>query len=98
MAWVKNKYTGKLRLKVGQLMLILERKGQSCLTWHAACTAVRLRCTECPSCPQARSVPEDCESADALKAVAEDMTAQTFIVMSVDLVTDVCLEVSSICF
>ncbi len=49
MAWVKNKYTGKLRLKVGQLMLILERKGQSCLTWHAACTAVRLRCTECPS-------------------------------------------------
>ena len=51
-----------------------------------------------PFCPQARSVPEDCESADALKAVAEDMTAQTFIVMSVDLVTDVCLEVSSICF
>ena len=51
-----------------------------------------------PFCPQARSVPEDCESADALKAVAEDITAQTFIVMSVDLVTDVCLEVSSICF
>lgn len=47
-----------------------------------------------PFCLQARSVPEDCESADALKAVAEDITAQTFIVMSVDLVTDVCLEVS----
>ena len=39
-------------------------------------------------------MPEDCESADALKAVAEDITAQTFIVMSVDLITDVCLEVS----
>ena len=47
-----------------------------------------------PFCLQARSVPEDCESADALKAVAEDITAQTFVVMSVDLVTDVCLEVS----
>ena len=45
-------------------------------------------------CPQARSVPEDCESADALKAVADDITAQTFIVMSADLITDVCLEVS----
>lgn len=47
-----------------------------------------------PFCPQARSVPEDCESADALKAVADDIAAQTLIVMSVDLITDVCLEVS----
>ena len=42
---------------------------------------------------QTRSVPEDSESADALRMVAEDITAQSFVVMSVDLVTDVRLEV-----
>jgi hypothetical protein len=43
---------------------------------------------------QARSVPEDCESAEALTVVAEDITAQSFVVMSIDLITDVRLEVS----
>ena len=43
---------------------------------------------------QARSVPEDCESAEALMIVAEDITAQSFVVMSVDLITDVRLEVT----
>ena len=43
---------------------------------------------------QTRSVPEDSESGDALRMVAEDITAQSFVVMSVDLITDVRLEVS----
>ena len=43
---------------------------------------------------QARSVPEDCESAEALMIVAEDITSQSFVVMSVDLITDVRLEVT----
>lgn len=51
---------------------------------------------------QARSVPEDCESAEALMMVAEDITAQSFVVMSVDLITDVRLEVTpqptSVCY
>ena len=42
---------------------------------------------------QTRSVPEDSESGDALRMVAEDITAQSFVVMSVDLITDVRLEV-----
>ena len=42
---------------------------------------------------QTRSVPEESESADALRMVAEDVTAQSFVVMSVDLITDVRLEV-----
>lgn len=51
---------------------------------------------------QARSVPEDCESAEALMMVAEDITAQSFVVMSIDLITDVRLEVTlqptSVCY
>ena len=43
---------------------------------------------------QTRSMPEDSESGDALRMVAEDITAQSFVVMSVDLITDVRLEVS----
>ena len=43
---------------------------------------------------QTRSVPEDSESGDALRLVAEDITAQSFVVMSVDLITDVRLEVN----
>ncbi|CAK0780561.1 hypothetical protein CVIRNUC_005094 [Coccomyxa viridis] len=39
-----------------------------------------------------RSVPEDSESGDALRMVAEDITAQSFVVMSIDLITDVRLE------
>lgn len=40
-------------------------------------------------------MPEECESANALRIVADDITAQSFVVMSVDLITDVRLEVSS---
>ena len=42
---------------------------------------------------QVKTVPEDCESADALRAVARDITAANFVVMSVDLITNVKLEV-----
>ena len=48
----------------------------------------------CCNLLQTRSVPEDSESADALRMVVEDITAQSFVVMSVDLITDVRLEVS----
>ena len=44
---------------------------------------------------QVKSVPEDSESAEALRAVAEDITGENIVVMSVDLITDVRLEVSS---
>ena len=42
MAWVKNNYTGKLRLKVS-IELHVSKGGASCL-WaeHVACVAVRL--------------------------------------------------------
>ncbi len=39
-------------------------------------------------------MPDECESADALRMVADDITAQSFVVMSVDLITDVRLEAS----
>ena len=52
------------------------------------------RVLRCRHLLQTRSVPEDSESADALRMVAEDIMAQSFVVMSVDLITDVRLEVS----
>ena len=47
------------------------------------------------ACLQVKAVPEDSESADALRAVARDITAANFVVMSVDLITNVKLEVGS---
>lgn len=38
-------------------------------------------------------MPEESESAEALRAVAEDVTGDNIVVMSVDLITDVRLEV-----
>ena len=40
-------------------------------------------------------MPEESESAEALRAVAEDITGENIVVMSVDLITDIRLEVSS---
>ena len=40
-----------------------------------------------------KGVPEESESAEALRAVAEDIIGDNIVVMSVDLITDVRLEV-----
>jgi NDP-sugar pyrophosphorylase family protein len=45
---------------------------------------------------QVKSAPEESESADALRAVADDITEENFIILSVDLLTDIHLEVSNL--
>lgn len=90
MGWAKNKYSGKLRLKVSISLHTSRCRELSCrahgINGHQKTNrGVPL---------QARSVPDECESADALRMVADDITAQSFVVMSVDLITDVRLEAS----
>ena len=42
---------------------------------------------------QVKTVPEDSESVEALKLVMGDITTENFVVMSVDLITNVRLQV-----
>ena len=45
------------------------------------------------ACAQVRAVPEDSESVEALRLVMGDVTADKFVLMSVDLITNVRLQV-----
>ena len=48
------------------------------------------------ACAQVRAVPEDSESVEALRLVMGDVTADNFVLMSVDLITNVRLQVRGV--